>query len=78
MVPLKEVCFNFRIFYRDSLHAQKFQKLITLLFESMWVSKLIGGLSKGRESLLMNFSFLRHETTKLGPHMIMVKSSEVS
>ena len=26
----------------------------------------------------MNFSFLRHETTKLGPQRIIVKSSEVS
>ena len=65
-------------FYRDSLRAQRFQTLLTSLFEDIWVSNLIGGLSKGRGSLHVKFSFLRHETTKLGPQRIVVQSSEVS
>ena len=52
--------------------------LVASLFENILVSNLIGGLSKDTGSLLVNFSFLRHETTKLGPQKIMVKSSEVS
>ena len=59
-----------RTFYCDSLCSQRFQTLITLLFESSWVSNLIGGLSKGRGSLLVNFSSLRQETTKLNPHWL--------
>ena len=46
-------------FYHESLHAQRFQTL----FENIWVSNLIGELSRVRGSLLVNFSFLRHETT---------------
>ena len=65
-------------FYRDSMRAQRFQTLITSLFESIWVSNLIGNLSKGRGSLLVNFSFLRHATIKLGSQRIAVKSSDVS
>ena len=60
------------------LRAQRFQMLIASLSEGIWVSNLIGGLSKGRGSLLFNFRFLRHETTKLGPLGITVKGSEVS
>ena len=60
-------------FYRDSLRIQRFQTLITPLFESMWVSHLIGGLSRGSGILPVNSSFLRHETAKLGPQRIMVK-----
>ena len=52
-------------FYHDSLHAQRFQTLITSLFEGISVSNFIGGICRGRGSLLMNFSFERHETTKL-------------
>ena len=55
-----------------------FQTLITLIFETFWVSNLIGRLSEGRESLLVNFSSLRHETTKLRQQRIMVKISKVS
>ena len=62
-------------FYRDSMRAQSFQTLITSLFESIWFSNLIEGLSKGRGSLLVNFSFLRYETTKSGPQRIAVSSS---
>ena len=42
--------------------------------------KLKGGLSEGRARLLVNFSFLRHKTTKLhvGPKRIMANSFEVS
>ena len=50
--------------------------IIKLLFENIWVSNLIGGLSKCRGSLLVNLSFLRHKATKLRPESIMVKSSE--
>ena len=53
-------------FYHDSLRAQRFQTLIISLFECIWISNLIGGLSEGRGGLLVNFSFLCHETTKLG------------
>ena len=77
-IPLKEVSLNFRNFYHDSLHAQRFQTLIKSLVESIWVSNLIGGLSKGRESFFVNFTFLRHETTKSGPQRFMVENSEVS
>ena len=48
------------------------QKLITSLFESIWVSNLIGGLFEGRGSWV-NFSFLRDMITKLGPQRITVK-----
>ena len=65
-------------FYHDSSRAQIFQTLITSLFDSIWVSNLIGELSEGMGSLLLNFSFLHHETTKLELQRIMVKSSEVS
>ena len=65
-------------FYRDSLRAQRFQMLITSLFECILVSNLIERLSKATESLLGNFSFLHAKTTKLGPQWIMVKSFEVS
>ena len=65
-------------FYRDSLRAQRFQTLIKSLVESIWVWNLIGGVSEGRGNLLVNFSFLRHNTTKLGPQRIMVKSSDAS
>ena len=63
-------------FYRDSLRTQRFQTLITSLFERIWVSNLTGGLSEGKGSLLKNFSFIYHETTKSGPQRIMVKSSD--
>ena len=63
----------FGTFYRDSLHAQRFQTLLTSLFESIWISNLLGVLSKGKGSLLVNFGFLRHETIKLGLERIMVK-----
>ena len=68
----------FETFYRDSLHAHRCQTLITSLFESIRASNLTGGLSKGRGSFLVNFSFRRHETTKLGPQRITVKSSDSS
>ena len=61
-------------FYRDSMRAQSFQTLITSLFESIWFSNLIEGLSKGRGSLLVNFSLLLYETTKSGPQRIAVNS----
>ena len=51
---------------------------MTSLFESIWVSNLVRGLSKGRGSLLVNSSFLRYETTKFGSQIIMVKSLEVN
>ena len=60
-------------FYLASLHVQGFQMLIKSLFESIWVSNFKEGLCKGRESLLVNFSFPRHKTTELGPQRIMVK-----
>ena len=72
-IPLKEVSLNCRNFYHDSLHAQRFQTLIKSLVESIWVSNLIGGLSEGRENLFVNFTFLRHETTKSRPQRFMVK-----
>ena len=65
-------------FYHDPLRAQRFQMLITALFESIWGSNLMGRLSQGRGSLHGKFSFLSHEITKLGPQRIIVKSSEVS
>ena len=52
--------------------------LITSLFESIWVSNFIEGLSKDRGSLLVKFSFLRHKTTKLGTQSIMVKGSNAN
>ena len=73
MLPPKEVWLK----YRDALRAQSFQTFTTSLFESIWVSDLIGELLEGRGSLFMKFSFLRHEATKLGPQRIMVKSSDV-
>ena len=54
--------------------AQRFQMLITSLLDITWVSNLIGALGKGRENLPVNFSFLRHEKTKLGLQKIVVKS----
>ena len=71
MILLKEVLLNLETLIRDSLPAQRFQTLTTSLFEIIWVSSLIGELSKGRGSL-------RHEMTKLGPQRIMLKSSKVS
>ena len=47
--------------------------LKTSLFESITVSNLTGGLSKGRESVLVNFRFLRHETRKLEAQRLMIK-----
>ena len=38
-----------------------------IAIESIWVLNLIGGPSKGRGSLPVNFSFLCQETTKSGP-----------
>ena len=75
-LPLKRSYSNLETFYRDSLRSQGFQALITSLFKSIWVSNMIGELSKGRESFLVKFCFLCHEATKFGPQRI--KSSEVS
>ena len=36
-IPLKDVWLNFRNLYRDSLRVQRFQTLITSLFEDFWV-----------------------------------------
>ena len=44
------------VFYRDSLRAERFQTLITSLFESICLSDLIGGLSESRGSLLVNLA----------------------
>ena len=44
-IPLNTIIVTF---YHDSLHAQRFQMLITSLFKSICLSNLIGGLSNGR------------------------------
>ena len=38
MMPLKKVELNFENFYRDSLRTERFQTLITSLFENISVS----------------------------------------
>ena len=52
-------------FYRDSFRVQRFQTLITSLFDDIWISNQIwGSLKVSRGSYVMNFRFLHHETGK--------------